>query len=83
MREEGRYREILLTRKQLAALSALLRAAGRPVAWDQLFRRGWRPSKLRRRSRTLVQHVLALRRKLGRAGERIKSVPGVGYRLSI
>jgi DNA-binding response OmpR family regulator len=83
VREEGRYREILLTRKQLAALSALLRAGGRPVGWDQLFRRGWRPSKLRRRSRTLVQHVLALRRKLGRAGERIKSVPGVGYRLSI
>ncbi len=83
VREGGGYREILLTRKQLAALAALLRAAGRPVGWDQLFRRGWRPSKLRRRSRTLVQHILALRRKLGRAGERIKSVPGSGYRLSI
>ncbi len=81
--ERGAYREVLLTRKQLTALTALLRAAGRPVAWDQLFRKGWRPGKLRRRSRTLVQHVLALRRKLGPAGARIKSVPGTGYRLSV
>ena len=83
VREKGAYREVLLTRKQLAALTALLRAAGRPVAWEQFFRKGWRPGKLRRRSRTLVQHVLALRRKLGTAGARIKSVPGTGYRLSL
>lgn len=83
VREGGSYREVLLTRKQLAALAALMRAAGRPVAWEQLFRKGWRPSKLRRRSRTLVQHVLALRRKLGAAGARIQSVPGTGYRLSV
>jgi DNA-binding response OmpR family regulator len=82
VREEGGYREVLLTRKQLAALTALLRADGRPVAWEQFFRKGWRPGKLRRRSRTLVQHILALRRKLGRMGARIKSVPGTGYRLS-
>lgn len=83
VREGAAYREVLLTRKQLAALIALLRASGRPVAWEQFFRRGWRPGKLRRRSRTLVQHVLALRRKLGAAGERIKSVPGTGYRLTV
>ena len=83
VREGGGYREILLTRKQMSALAALLRAAGRPVGWEQLFRRGWRPGKLRKRSRTLVQHVLALRRKLGLAGARIKSVPGTGYRLSL
>lgn len=83
VREGGGYREILLTRKQLAALAALLRACGRPVSWDELFRKGWRPGKLRRQSRTLVQHVLALRRKLGAAGDRIKSVPGTGYRLTV
>lgn len=82
VREAEAYREVLLTRKQLAALTALLRASGRPVAWEQFFRKGWRPGKLRRRSRTLVQHVLALRRKLGAAGARIKSVPGFGYRIS-
>ncbi len=82
VREEGRYREVLLTRKQLSALAALLRAGGRPVRWPDLFRRGWRPGKLRRRSRTLVQHVLALRRKLGAAGRRIVAVPGVGYQIS-
>jgi len=83
VREQGAYKEVLLTRKQLAALTALLRAAGRPVAWDQFYSKGWRPSKLRRNSRILVQHVLALRRKLGSAGGRIKSVPGTGYRLSL
>jgi two-component system KDP operon response regulator KdpE len=83
VREGAAYREVLLTRKQFAALTALLRAAGRPVAWEHFFRSGWRPGKLRRRSRTLVQHVLALRRKLGEAGDRIKSVPGTGYRLTV
>ena len=82
VRDGGGYREVLLTRKQLSALAAFLKAAGRPVGWEDLFRRGWRPSKLRRRSRTLVQHVLVLRRKLGRAGRRIVSIPGVGYRLA-
>lgn len=82
VRDGDGYREVLLSRKQLAALAALLRAAGRPVRWSDLFRRGWRPGKLRDRSRTLVQHVLALRRKLGSAGRRIVAVPGVGYRLA-
>lgn len=82
VRHEGSYREVLLTRKQLSALAALLRARGRPVRWRDLFRRGWRPGKLRRRSRTLVQHVIALRRKLGTAGRRIMALPGVGYQLS-
>jgi DNA-binding response OmpR family regulator len=82
VREGGSYREVLLTRKQLSALAALLRAGGRPVRWQELFRRGWRPGKLRRRSRTLVQHVIALRRKLGPAGRRIVALPGVGYQLS-
>lgn len=83
VREGGTYREVLLTRKQLLALTTLLRAAGRPVAWEQFFSKGWRPGKLRRRSRTLVQHVLALRRKLGPAGLCIKAVPGTGYRLTV
>lgn len=82
VRDGGDYREVLLTRRQLAALSALLRAGGRPVRWQDLFKRGWRPGKLKRRSRTLVQHVIALRRKLGPAGRRITALPGVGYRLS-
>ena len=82
VRDEGKYREVLLTRKQLAALAALLRAGGRPVRWPDLFRRGWRPGKLKRNSRTLVQHVIVLRRKLGAAGSRIVALPGVGYQLT-
>lgn len=79
--QDGAYRDVLLTRRQLDTLAALLRGAGRPVSWDRLYRAGWRPGKLRKRSRTLVQHVLSLRRKLGPEGRRIAAVPGFGYRL--
>lgn len=77
---DGSYRDLLLTRRQLETLAALLRRPGRPVSWEQLYKRGWKPGKLRRRSRTLVQHVLSLRRKLGPLGRRIGAVPGYGYR---
>lgn len=80
--EDGAYRDVILTRRQLETLAALLRRRNRPVSWEQLYRKGWRPGKLRRRSRTLVQHVLSLRRKLGPLGRRIAAVPGYGYRLS-
>ena len=82
VRDGGGYREVLLTRKQFSALAALLRARGRPVRWQDLFHKGWRPGRLRRRSRTLVQHIIALRRKLGATGQRISALPGVGYILS-
>lgn len=77
---DGDYRDLILTRRQLETLAALLRRPGRPVSWERLYRGGWRPGKLRRRSRTLVQHVLSLRRKLGPLGRRITAVPGFGYR---
>lgn len=79
---DGTYHDVILTRRQLETLIALLRRPNRPVSWAQLYRGGWRPGKLRKRSRTLVQHVLSLRRKLGALGARITSVPGFGYRLA-
>jgi DNA-binding response OmpR family regulator len=81
IRQEGKYVDVPLTKRQLETLAALLRRLDRPVSWLALYKRGWHPSKLRRRSRTLVQHILTLRRKLGRAGTRIEAVPGYGYRL--
>ena len=81
VRQNGAYVDVPLTKRQLETLSALLRRPNRPVSWPALYRRGWHPSKLRRRSRTLVQHILTLRRKLGPAGTRIEAVPGFGYRL--
>jgi two-component system phosphate regulon response regulator PhoB len=81
LREGGRYNEVLLTRRQFDTLAALIRAKTRPVAWAELYDDGWRPARLRKRSRTLVQHVIALRRKLGPHGARISAVPGIGYRL--
>lgn len=77
---DGSYRDVILTRRQFDALAALMRRPNRPVSWAELYRSGWRPGKLRRRSRTLVQHVLSLRRKLGAEGRRITAVPGFGYR---
>ncbi|MDX6769464.1 MAG: winged helix-turn-helix domain-containing protein [Elusimicrobiota bacterium] len=79
---DGTYSDLILTRRQLDTLAALLRRPNQPVSWAQLYRKGWRPGKLRKRSRTLVQHVLSLRRKLGPQGRRITAVPGFGYRLS-
>lgn len=81
VRDGAGYREVLLTGRQSQALEALLRAGGGAVEWGGLRRRGWAARKLGARSRTLVQHVLVLRRKLGRAGRRIQALPGVGYRL--
>lgn len=81
LREGERYNEVLLTRRQFDTLAALIRAKARPVAWAELYDDGWRPARLRKRSRTLVQHVIALRRKLGPHGARISAVPGIGYRL--
>jgi DNA-binding response OmpR family regulator len=81
LRQDGAYIDVPLTKRQMDTLTALLRRPNRPVSWSALYRRGWHPSKLRRRSRTLVQHVLSLRRKLGAAGTRIEAVPGFGYRL--
>ncbi|MBI4060602.1 MAG: response regulator transcription factor [Elusimicrobia bacterium] len=80
--EAGTYRDVLLTRKQFDTLAALLRRPNRTVGWAEFYRRGWRPSRLRARSRTLVQHVLGLRRKLPSIAERIESVPGFGYRFT-
>lgn len=79
---DGAYRDVILTRRQLETLAALLRRPGQPVSWAALYRGGWKPGKLRKRSRTLVQHVLSLRRKLGTLGRRIVAVPGFGYRFS-
>ena len=81
VRRDGAYIDVPLTKRQLETLTALLRRPNRPVSWSALYRRGWHPTKLRRRSRTLVQHILTLRRKLGPAGTRIEAVPGFGYRL--
>jgi DNA-binding response OmpR family regulator len=81
IRQDGAYIDVPLTKRQIETLTALLRRPNRPVSWTALYRRGWHPTKLRRRSRTLVQHILTLRRKLGAAGKRIEAVPGYGYRL--
>ena len=74
------YEERTLTRKEFGVLALLLRRAPRTVCWRDFFARGWRPARLKEGSRTLVQHVMRLRGKLGALGCRIETVPGAGYR---
>jgi DNA-binding response OmpR family regulator len=72
-------REIPLTRLEFALLAALIRGRGRVLSRDHLLEKVWGydyPGD----TRTVDVHVRRLRSKLGRPGERIETVIGVGYR---
>ena len=77
VRCEGR--EVRLTRKEFALLTALVECAGRvatrkyllETVWGDLYEGG---------ERTLDVHIRRLRQSLGACGERIETVTGVGYR---
>ena len=77
VRCEGR--EVRLTRKEFALLTALVECAGRvatrkyllETVWGHLYEGG---------ERTLDVHIRRLRQSLGACGERIETVSGVGYR---
>ncbi len=74
------YEDCRLTRRQMEVLALLLGRANQAVRWKDFTARGWRPARLQSGSRTLVQHVMRLRQVLGPLGDRIETVPGVGYR---
>jgi DNA-binding response OmpR family regulator len=70
-------RALELTRLEFDLLAYLVRQEGRVVPRAELLERVWgyNPS-----SRTVDFHAQALRRKLGALGERLVTVPGIGYR---
>ncbi len=67
-----------LTAAEFDMLAVLLRTAGKPVSRGFLFE-SVLDRKLNPTDRTVDMHVSNLRKKLGRAPERIKTIRGVGY----
>jgi DNA-binding response OmpR family regulator len=74
-------REVRLTRKEFALLAALVECAGRVATRKHLMERVW-GHQYYGGERTLDVHIRRLRQNLGRCGERIETVAGVGYRLA-
>lgn len=74
-------REVVLTAKELALLSALARRPGAVWSRESLLATLWRPDEPVS-IRAVDTHVRRLRRKLGRPGQWIETVRSFGYRLS-
>ena len=75
-------REVVLTYKEFEILSLLLQQQGRVLTRDVLMDRIW-GLEAERENRTLDVHIRTLRQKLGRCGESIETVRGVGYRWEV
>ena len=71
---------VVLTLKEFALLCELLRADGAVLGRDALLNRVW-GYDYTGESRTVDVHIGTLRQKLGRLGECIETVRGVGYRI--
>ena len=78
-----RDREVRLTPTEFALLALLARHAGRVVTQRQILREVWGPQAVERGQYTRV-YMTHLRKKLAAAGlaeDRIRTEPGIGYRL--
>lgn len=76
-------RAVRLTAKELRVLELLLEADGRVLTRDALLELVWgHDAGLDLDTRTVDQHIARLRRKLGRAGALIVTVPNFGYKLA-
>lgn len=71
-----------LTLKEYDLLHLFLRSPGRVFTRDQLLSSVWE-SDFAGETRTVDVHIASLRTKLGAAGECIRTVRGVGYRLEV
>jgi DNA-binding winged helix-turn-helix (wHTH) protein len=70
---------VALSFTEFEILLALVRRKGLVVTRDTLLERVWSGDFVEARS--VDPHISRLRRKLGAEGERVETVPGVGYRL--
>ena len=75
-------RPVDLTLKEFELLQTLMRDPGTVILRDTLLERVW-GYETGVETRTLDVHVRSLRQKLGPAGELLKTVRGVGYRLDL
>ena len=73
--------DVALTLKEFELLCTLLENEGIVLTRDQLLNRVW-GYEFNGESRTVDVHVRTLRQKLGAAGEAIRTVRKVGYKLS-
>ncbi len=73
---------IVLTLKEFELLRLFLSHPGIAFTRDRLFSDIWGDSYMGQ-SRTVDMHIRTLRQKLGRCGERIETVRGVGYRWEV
>lgn len=73
--------EIMLSYKEYSLLNVLLKANGKTVKRETLLARVW--GEYYDESRTLDVHIRKLRVKLKEAGELIKTVKNVGYRIEV
>jgi len=73
--------EVVLTRKEFDMLCYLIRNRNIVLTRDQLLNQIWGYS-FDGESRTVDVHIRTLRQKLGTAGELVKTVRGVGYKIS-
>ncbi len=69
-----------LTNKEFSLLCLMVEHPGQALTRDILIDRVWGPGA-DRENRTLDVHIRTLRAKLGRAGDQIETVRGVGYRI--
>lgn len=71
-----------LTYKEFELLRLFMKNAGNVMTRELLMDRVW-GTTYEGESRTLDMHIKTLRKKLGTAGEKIKTVRNVGYRLEV
>ena len=74
-------REVTLTLKEFQVLCLLMERAGTVFTRDQLLNTIW-GYEFDGASRTVDVHIRTLRQKLGRSGDCIETVRGVGYKVS-
>ncbi len=72
-------KEILLTAIEFSILEFLSRSPGRVYSRDQIMDGAWKEGKFIV-DRAVDVHILALRKKLGKATHLIETVRGIGYR---
>ena len=77
-----RKKKVHLTATEFNLLACLFQNQGRGLSRKRLLRRVW-GSSYRGTARTVDTHIQRLRRKLGRAARRIRTVWGLGYRLDV
>jgi two-component system phosphate regulon response regulator PhoB len=73
--------EVVLTAKEFQLLSTLMRRPGRVLTRERLLDEIW-GSDVTVTLRTIDTHLKRLREKLGKGGDLIETVRGVGYRFS-